>query len=340
MLDSRYNNMGFGGASFTKEARWDADLQWYELKPNTWNQIRLYGPVYIVAQNWFKTLKDKSFSLFSLAWDPFERSFNKQDQDPIFQFFGDIFNHPEKKVKDIAPRKQAYAQAFIRPTPGLAQGGEFKPVRLPSSVVSQIAKVAMLNYMTDQTGAPIFEDGQPKVADPTDADYGVDLMIYYDPNKQGAEKYSVQLGTKSPLTVQERACSAHFIDWHAKIKLPTVNEVKEALNRNGYMAFATSAGSQGGFGSQADIGAGHVAMPQMPSMGSVPQAPVMPAPAPGPMAPQMPAAPQVPQQAPAMPQAPAVPQMPQAPQMPMAPQAPQMPQAPAMPQAPQIPGKI
>ncbi len=339
MLDSRYNNMGFGGASFSKEAKWDADLQWCELKPGVWNQIRLYGPVYIVAQNWFKTLKDKNFSLFSLAWDPFERAYTKQDQDPIFQFFGDIFNHAEKKVKDIAPRKQAYAQAFIRPTPGLPQGGEFRPVRLPASVVSQISKAASLNFKTNEVGQPIFDEaGKPQAADPTCPDHGVDLLIFYDPNKQGAEKYSVQLGAKSPLTAHERSQSVTFIDWNAKIKLPTVNEVKEALSRNGYMAYANSGAAQSGFGAQAEVGAGHAALPQMPGMSAAPQAPVMPAPAPGPMAPQMPQAPvAAPAIAPQMPQAPMAPQMPQAPQMPA---APGVPQAPGFPAAPTFPGKI
>ena len=80
LMDSRYSNMGISGGGFTAQERWDAKIPWYELKAG-WNQIRIYGPVFIVAQNWFTTLKGKKFAQFSLAWDPFERAYSKTDQD-------------------------------------------------------------------------------------------------------------------------------------------------------------------------------------------------------------------------------------------------------------------
>lgn len=336
MLDSRYQGMGINGGGYAKEERWDSKIQWFELKPGTWNQIRLYGPVYIVAQNWYTTLKQKKFALFSLSWDPFERNYTKMDQDPIWQFFGNPFDHQDERIKAIAPRQQAFVQAFVRPTVGLPQGGDYRPLRLPISVINGIRKASQLCFKTDQYNQVILgPDNKPEIADPTDEVFGTDIMIYYDPSKNGSEKYSVQMGAKSPLTQNELAMSAHFIDWNTLIKMPTQNDVKEALSRNGYLALANSAGA-GSFGTQAEIGAGHAAMPQMPQAPVA--APVMPAPAPGPMAPQMPQAPQ----APMMPQAPAAPQAPAYPNqgigmgIPAAP-APQVPQMPA---APTFPGKI
>jgi hypothetical protein len=303
MMDNRYSNMGISGGGFQKEERWDSKIQWYELKPGTWNQIRIYGPVFIVAQNWFTTLKGKKFALFSLAWDPFERSYSKQDQDPIWQFFGNPFEHEDEKIKAIAPRQQAFVQAFIRPTVGVAQGGDFRPLRLPISVINGIRKASELNFKMDANGQVVIgQDGKPEIADPTDPHYGLDILVYYDPSKNGSEKYSVQLGGKSPITQQEMAYQAHWISWHEVIKMPSVNDVKEALSRNGYMALAKNAGANS-FGNVAEVGA-------VPGMNPVmtPQSPVTPSVPAGPMAP--------PVQNYAAPAAPAAPVTPSAPMTP------------------------
>ncbi len=284
MMDNRYSNMGISGGGFAKEERWDSKIQWYELKPGTWNQIRIFGPVFIVAQNWFTTLKGKKFALFSLAWDPFERSYTKTDNDPIWQFFGNPFDHADERIKAIAPRQQAYVQAFIRPTVGIPQGGDYRPLRLPISVINGIRKAAELNFKMDANNQVVIgQDGKPEIADPTDPQYGLDVLVYYDPSKTGSEKYSVQLGGKSPITQAEAAYQPHFMAWHEIIKMPSVNEVKEALSRNGYMALANNAGANS-FGNVSEVGG---SMPAM-NVGAAPAAPVAPAVAPGPMAPPAP----------------------------------------------------
>ena len=334
-MDQRYNGMGFG-SNTTSEAKWDAAIQWYDLKPGMWNQIRIIGPIFIVAQNWFTTPKGKKFALFSRAWDPFTRSYANQADDPIYQIFGNPYDSTDERIKGIAPRQTAFAQAFIRPTAGLANGGELKPMRIPSSVVNGIRKVMELNFVTNPDGSPVInEEGKPTIADPTDADFGIDILVHYDPSKQGSEKYTVQSGGRSVLSAHERTLYSSLIDWATIVKQPTENQVKEALSKNGYMSLASNA-----FGKVADVG-GAVATPPMmqaPAPMAAPMAPMAPA---APMAPPM----QAPQQsfAPAAPapmappmQAPVAPQAVQ-PGMPMAPppmQAAPAPMAPPMPMAP------
>lgn len=300
MHDQRYQGMGFG-SNTVAEARWDANIQWYELKPGVWNQIRIIGPIFIVAQNWFTTPKGKKFALFSRAWDPFKRSYCNQEIDPIYQIFGNPFDSMDERIKGISPRQTALVQAFIRPTAGLASGGDLKPMRLPSSVVNGIRKVMELNFVTNPDNTPVFgEDGKPIVADPTDADFGIDILIHYDPSKQGSEKYTVQANVRSPLTAQERVMYPSLIDWANIIKVPTENQVKEALSKNGYMSLASNS-----FGKVADISSSNavVAPPTMQVAPPPMQAPMAPPAAPQyaqPAAPMAPPPMQAPQYAPPM----------------------------------------
>lgn len=325
MQDQRYQGMGFG-SNTTSEAKWDAAIQWYDLKPGMWNQIRIIGPIFIVAQNWFTTPKGKKFALFSRAWDPFTRSYANQADDPIFQIFGNPYDSTDERIKGIAPRQTAFAQAFIRPTAGLANGGELKPMRIPSSVVNGIRKVMELNFVTNQDGSPALnEEGKPIIADPTDADFGIDILVHYDPSKQGSEKYTVQSGGRSVLSAHERALYSSLIDWANIVKQPSENQVKEALSKNGYMSLASNA-----FGKVSDVGAAS-AVATLPMMATpAPMSAAMPA-APAPAATMAPPTMQAPQQLfAAAPPAPMAPPVAQPGMMaPPAPMAPPMPSAPA-----------
>lgn len=283
MQDSRYSGMGFN-SNTTTEKRWDADIAWFEAKPNVWQQFRIVGPAFMVAQNWFTTTKGKKFALFSRSWDPFTRSFSKQDQDPIFQIFGNPFDSSDERIKGLAPRTTVLVEAFVRPTVGLASGGELRPMRLPSSVFKAIAKSMELNFITDANGQPMVDaNGQPMVADPTDPDYGYDIMLNYNPSANGSEKYTVQPGSKSRLTDQERARMMTLTDWATIVKVPTENQVKEALSRNGYMSLATNNnfGMVSEVSNAQSVGLGH--QPPLTMGAPAPQAfapaPMAPAPA-------------------------------------------------------------
>lgn len=282
MLDQRYQGMGFGTSS-TSEAKWDASIAWYDLKPGIWNQIRIIGPIFIVAQNWFTTPKGKKFALFSRAWDPFTRSYANQSDDPIYQIFGNPFDSSDERIKGIAPRQTALVQAIIRPMTGVAQGGELKPMRIPSSVVNGIRKAMELNFIQQADGTMLMgEDGKPVIADPTDPDYGFDILIHYDPSKSGSDKYTVQSGAKSRLTDAERNMYHSLIDWATIVKTPSENQVKEALTKNGYMSLSSNT-----FGKVAEVGQSVVApmaapapMTAVPTPMTAPMAPAAPMAAP------------------------------------------------------------
>lgn len=325
MQDNRYSGMGFGSTN-NSEAKWDANIPWYDLKPAVWNQLRVVGPIYIVAQNWFTTPKGKKFALFSRAWDPFTRSYDKQDQDPIFTIFGNPYDSTDEKIKGIAPRQTAFVEAFVRPTVGLANGGELKPLRLPISVINGIRKIMDLNFVLNPDGTVFVDEaGKPVVADPTDQNHGYDVMVFYDPSKQGSDKYTIQSGPRSRLVEGEITQTNSLRDWSNIIKVPTENQVKEALSKNGYMSLANNS-----FGQMSEIGSsssGQVVAP--------PAFAAAPAPMAAPMAPVTPPAPAyvAPTQGFNAPAAP-VPMAPMAPPAPTAFAAPAAPMAPPAPMAP------
>lgn len=339
MLTQNYGNQGILGGG-TQKKRWDADVAWFELKPNTPTGIRLVGPIWMVAHNWFTTTKQKNFSLISRSWDPVKREFTEELKaaDPIFQFFGNPYDHQDERIKKLAPRLSAYAQAFIRTQPGNTNSGTLMPVRLPISLISAIRKACIMNYQVDYSVNPpqyvVDASGQYVVAEPADVEQGCDFVIVYDPKEAGAARYSAQFASKSPLRESERAQLNQLIDWQSKIEVPTEAEVKESLMRNGYMALATNNSPAvqmaQSYGGMADIGSATTVAPTVAAPAPAPMAapaPAAPMAAPAPLAPAAPAPLAPPMAAPAAPAQMAAPLAPPAPAAPLTPPAPMSPPA-------------
>jgi len=323
---SKYSNMSVFNQGSRKE-RWDKEVQWHPLKAG-WNHLRIMGPYFKVAQHWFETPTQKRFSLLCPEFDPFTGDYTNVGCCPIEEEFGSVKEHPDEKMKKLSPRLTAFTQVIVRDFQ--AQGDQFpvKPVRLPITTLGNIRKQAQLNL-----------NASNEPTDVNDPTYGCDVMINYDPQAQGAERYSVTLaqGGKIPLTEAEMAYfqDPRFIIWENIIQYPTKAEIKEALSRNGYYAVA------GGTANAENVTNLSVSPTSQASTVAPPVGPAAPqAPAPAyaaPVAPPAQAPAQVAPQAPAQ-VAPVAPVAPQAPAQ-VAPVAPQAP-AQVAPVAPQTPTNV
>ena len=244
---------GAGGFSSinSRTQRWDEGIQWLEVPPNQWLQLRFAGPIYTVAHSWFESKGGKRFGLLNEAFDPSTGQFSRKAGHPVFELFGDLKNHSVKKVKDLEPRKQIFIHAFVR---DLQKRGNvnadpqfkaWRPAKLPISAAISLAALKGLNKYTAQDMQAMF--GQiPEwfkgdfEADVNDTYWGTDVMMFYNPQAQPQNKYTFQMGQKSPLTAEEQHAVTQFYDWNSVIKYPSRDEIMRALEMNGYMEYAVN----------------------------------------------------------------------------------------------------
>ena len=128
------------------------------------------------------------------------------------------FEHPVEKMSKLAPRLSAFVQAIIRPLQHQGDPYPVKPLRLPITTLGNIRKQAQLNL-----------NAKNEPTDINDPAFGCDLMINFDPQAQGAERYSVTLaqGGNVPLTEAELAYfqSPNFIIWEDIIEYPSKSDI-------------------------------------------------------------------------------------------------------------------
>jgi hypothetical protein len=95
-----------------------------------------------------------------------------------------------------------------------------------------------------QTGLNTYNiNGTVYKADVADPYYGQDINIMYDPNGANPnQKYTVALGGHTPLTSQEMSYLNEIYDWEKLIVYPAADEVKQALQINGYYQLLNGGG--------------------------------------------------------------------------------------------------
>ena len=238
---------GFMGTD-RKSKAWDDGVQYFKFTERVPVQLRIFGPVRVIAQSWFTTTKGKKFPVMSIAWNAATGQYDNPG-DPVMEMF-DPFNNPVPEFKELSPRKSGLGHALIR---GMQLSGPtdrpWRPVRLPMTVMMSLKQLSQMNKINI--------GGVEYTADVADDNYGRDVVIMYNSaGKTPAEKYLVQLAPQmSPLTAEERQYFGEVYNWDAIIKMPTREEVIASLNSCGYIAKRASYG-QGG----------HEAAPMMPSM--------------------------------------------------------------------------
>ena len=214
-----------GFSSFTKKTRWDENIRFFEFPANKWVQVRFYGPLFTIAQHWFKSKTGTRFPKICLAYNSDTRSFDHKDRCPVEAEF-DPKNHPDQRIKDLSPRQTVYSHLIPRELQTVHQNDPnfipLVPVRMPITLALLISNLKGLNKHTI--------NGITYEVDATDPNYGCDIMICYNPNAPSPQQaYSVAPSTQCKLNDREQAYSQSFYDWKNIIEYPNAADVKEAL---------------------------------------------------------------------------------------------------------------
>jgi hypothetical protein len=223
---------GFMGMDKMKK-QWDSNIPWFKIPERQAIQIRIYGQIHVIAQNWLPSRSGKNFPLMSLGWNNETGQYDKPG-DPILELF-DPFNATDQVIKSLAPRKSGLTHAIIRGLPLRSpQDKPWRPMRLPMVVAVALKQLSAMNK--------VVINGVEYTADVADDNYGRDIQIYYNPNgKTPQEKYLVQLAPGlTPLTREERAYKAEAYNWKNLVTYPTREEVLNALTSCGFQVGTAS----------------------------------------------------------------------------------------------------
>lgn len=222
------SNLGFSGIS-TKRVRWDEKIPWYELPSDgQWNQIRFFGPVTPIASHWVESSRGRAtrFPVLCLNFDTATGSYSKAGGCPICDEF-DPKNSEVEAIKALSPRMSGYAHAIIRKMQADPTATPWRPIRLPMSIIINLQSLKSMNTHVI--------DGITYHADVSDPYYGMDVYILYNSAASTPQqKYQVQRGNHSPLTEVETKYMSQLYDWPRLIVYPSISEVKESLQSNGY----------------------------------------------------------------------------------------------------------
>jgi hypothetical protein len=222
-------NSGFSGLS-ARKPRWDDKVPYYDIpKDGQWYRYRFFGPLFMTAAHWLETKSGKRFPLLCTNYDSKTQHFSGSGCKIEEEF--DPKNSPIKKIKDMQARQSGLMHAIPR---ALQKQGSndpawrpWRPVRIPMTVIMAIKQLTGLNTHNI--------NGTEYKADVADPYYGQDINIMYDPNGQNPnQKYTVALGGHTPLTDVEMSYLKEIFRWEEMIQYPTVDEVKQSLQINGY----------------------------------------------------------------------------------------------------------
>jgi len=225
------SHSGFLGFGNKRDPRWDEGITWLEIPGGQWTHLRLFGPIYLIAQSWITTKTKKKFPVLCAAYDSTTRQF-VPGKCPIVDEF-DPFNSENPVIKAIAPRETALAfaidrnlQAYKTQDPRVVP---WRPIRLSVMMLIALERLSQSNTFRASDG---------KTYGPFDLnheEYGADIQIYYDPNaKIASAKYQINKLNITPLTEEEKGYFKDLYDWPTLIKYPARESVKKSLMMNGY----------------------------------------------------------------------------------------------------------
>jgi len=220
---------GFLGLN-TRDKKWDEGIEYFNFTPGKWTQVRFFGPIRMIAMSWLTSKNGKRFPLLSSSYDPTTRQF-RAGLDPLVDEF-DPFNSSSEMIKAIAPKEAALVFVIDRENQKYSVNNPaikpWRPVRLSMALIIQLQRISEGHF--------IMHEGQNYGPfDVTNSDYGADIQVYYDAkNANPNAKYQLQKAGVTPLTAVEKEYLKELYDWEALIKYPSKEEVKKALQMNGY----------------------------------------------------------------------------------------------------------
>jgi len=201
-------------------------------KNNKYVQMRLVGPVIASATHWIdiKTKDGKKVTLpkacgrYDAETDSFDSTKDCVYCDELPDYTARQRYYVNAIIRDIQEDEPSKFQKKYSKTElksGFKDGNESKawtPIRvlsLPGGVAKKLKGLADLNK--HKVG------GKTKSMPISDDDYGMDIMIKFDPDAQPAQAYDIQKGEKSPLNETE----VEYLHWNIEEALEKVGASQE-----------------------------------------------------------------------------------------------------------------
>lgn len=198
------------------------------LKEKAWTQVRILpGGVLSLGVHWVKTTnkdgKEISFKKLCLGWDS-EQERSDVDkcpycsapgvEGPVQEYWVQVIDRYEQEQEPARkPKPTEKERSTQHKDKDSRTWTPVKCLRMPPSLVRKIMQLEEIN---------IVKGVRREV---TDAQYGFDLQIYYDPQAAGGDKYNVQKGDRSPLTDDEK----DYLTWELNEKTLTPESYESAV---------------------------------------------------------------------------------------------------------------
>ena len=240
------------------KTRIDEKIEVHTLKPNVYEQHRIFGPTYTYSQYWVvgkkKDGSPTKFPVDSPSWDPVKQEYDRSIYDPWYDYhIWEVENDVDEKKRLIQvgvsywtlsiSRKKQKDEPAHRPKPTKEElktgfkeknSDSYTPVvalRLPSTPVKKIQGFKSMNVVESKSGST-------KAYPVSHEKYGHDVRIKFDNAKETAagNRYDVQyVERKSPLTEEEQT----ELKWDLS---NLANEATEAQVRSDFEGWAKRMG--------------------------------------------------------------------------------------------------
>jgi len=207
-----------------QKPRLDEEVEIYQFPKRKWIQVRYFGPFNSYAQGWIRfRKKDKSIGMFPkicLDYDPKTQEFAKEicpyRKAGIYMPQRFICNMIVRDIQDNPPRRKRPPTGEERRRRKMLgerwrikdmDSKSYTPARvhdMPAGVADRLANFAEIN---------IRRKGGKKIKyDITDPRFGMDVLIKYDPDAKGPQKWDVQRAEQTRLTDAELGYLIYNLD--------------------------------------------------------------------------------------------------------------------------------
>lgn len=215
-------NKGWGSAKTKqRDADWRDNFDQGEFTDGEFVTLRPIGPVNSFAQHWIeftgKDGKKKTFPVTCRNWDSEKEEFIangcpacKRQLKTQVKHFGNFINRDLQENRPAKAKLEEATKSKKFRTPNDKSWSPVKVYILPSTAVDGLKDIYALNK--HKIKDPETREVTMVACEPSDPDYGCDVRIKYDSNKDGSNKYNVQKGDHSPLTDEERTYMLYDLD--------------------------------------------------------------------------------------------------------------------------------
>lgn len=222
--------------------RIDELVQLAEFPHGKWVRIRLFGDTYPYGTHWVKTKKkDGGEATFPTPCLAFDGTTGRKDSTldcPWCDHTGKEIRFSTDYFVNGIMRGLKAPRDLTEPTDEEAESGlkqmdsdtwtPIRAVRMPSSLARSVKELKSLNVHETESGSENFSVLHPK--------FGCDILVKFNKDAAPAQRYTVQLSDKTPLTKAEKA----YLIWDLSDlqQVPSLEETKKEYTswskRNGH----------------------------------------------------------------------------------------------------------